>query len=305
MNMETITIIKKRIRSARAPLALLRQRTVPPILGKYFILAVLLCRCVSTSAQKSASVADIKTFYQKVDIECCRTLFQNGMDDFDRWLVDTLYKKTSVGIRFRPAEINLSECSLEYFVPLRFFDMESFSEGDDIYEHIVIDSTLCVSLIPIDKHDRPIGVTDYDSQPYSFFSFQKEKRWFYQDSHVRSKYVRKFLKYARKYDSEAHVQVALGTSKFYGFIRNGKIFLVTKKKRPIELSAIVRQIISFDGLDARLFRHSDRLYIPIYRKKWDDNYDGRPKFRRVGFTPDNEKRMCTCGGSVGSGGRFY
>jgi len=272
------------------------------MLGKNLIIAVLLCRCVSTSAQKSASVADIKTFYQKVDIECCRTLFQNGMDDFDRWLVDTLYKKTSVGIRFRPAEINLSECSLEYFVPLRFFDMESFSEGDDIYEHIVIDSTLCVSLIPIDKHDRPIGVTDYDSQPYSFFSFQKEKRWFYQDSHVRSKYVRKFLKYARKYDSEAHVQVALGTSKFYGFIRNGKIFLVTKKKRPIELSAIVRQILSFDGLDARLFRHSDRLYIPIYRKKWDDYYDGRPKFRRVGFTPDNEKRMCTC---WGSGGRFF
>lgn len=262
------------------------------VMKKKLSAILLLCCCLSVTAQKPTSVAEIKGFYQDVNLDCYRKMLQNGMDEFDRWLVDTLYKKTSIGILFKPADINLAECSLEYFVPLRFFDMASFSAGDDIYEHLIIDSTLCISFIPLDKRGMPIGVTDFDLQPYSFYSFQKEKRNVYRDSRVRGKYARKFLKYAHKYESEANVQVTLGLHNFYGYINQGKIYLVTRQRRPVELSVIIHDILSFGGLDLDMLRDSDRIHLPTYRGKWGDGYDGRGWWRSVGNTPENEKRLC-------------
>ncbi len=49
--METITIIKKRIKSTRAPLALQRQRTIPPILYRIILLVLILIMPMSSVGQ--------------------------------------------------------------------------------------------------------------------------------------------------------------------------------------------------------------------------------------------------------------
>ena len=67
--METITIIKKRIKSTRAPLALLRQRTVPLILALFASILMLSCK----KSNSSFSSDDCKmtkecliSFYEKL-----------------------------------------------------------------------------------------------------------------------------------------------------------------------------------------------------------------------------------------------
>jgi len=69
--METITIIKKRIRSARAPLTLLRQRTVPPILIIVLSLICINCNSISMKEKELYThlLSDIYSYHSSVHLQ--------------------------------------------------------------------------------------------------------------------------------------------------------------------------------------------------------------------------------------------
>ena len=86
---------------------------------------------------------------------------------------------------------------------LKYYNMINISENDDIYDHLIIDSTKCIILVPYDEKNKPLGITDVLGETYSYFSFRnKEDMHYYGD---KAKHVKKYLKMCRKVVPDALV----------------------------------------------------------------------------------------------------
>lgn len=257
----------------------------------FTIFTLLFGGCLCVSSQKM-TVEQIRTFYQDADIDCYKEIIQQGMDAFDKWLVDTLYSKTTLEIWFKPSNIRLQEHDTEHIVRLIPYDMESYGINDNIYDHLIIDSVYSVSLIPLDKRKQPLGITDVQEEPYSFCSFDRKNMkkdsysiWF-------KKCIRKLLKTARKKNADALVQIEpLYNFTYYGYIKDRKLFMVSPRwRKPMELSIIANGLLE---ISPKRLQSSGRVLRPTDKEFWDSN--GMPSvrhLRRSGNTPKNEIRMC-------------
>ena len=256
------------------------------------VLAFVLGGHIRVSSQ-NATVDVIKNFYIEVDIDSYKDRIQRGMDAFDRWLVDTLYQKSSIGIWFCPADIRLDDYAIKHVVTLRPYNMKSFNSDDNIYDHLIIDSALCVSLISINKRMQPVGITDVEGQPYSFCSFDKKKECthnlFY--SKELNRLINKLIKFAHRYNAEALVRIMnLPISEYYGYIKEGHIYLVGRKcKKPLELQDFIKHIIE-SNMDE--LQTSDMLLLPTYKEYWESDTTGYYHYRQTGNTPKSEIRLC-------------
>ena len=234
---------------------------------------------------QSISVDSIVSFYKNVDIECYKDIINKGMKDFDKWLTDTFPKTTTIKSPYSPSDIDLREHNAIPVVALKFYNMENINENEDIYDHLIIDSTRCVILIPLDEKNKPLGITDVLGETYSYLSFRnKEDMRYY---HGWAQLVNKYLKVCRKVVPDAYVYIDDFYTE-YGYILNGKIMLVKNKQRhPIELSEFVKEIYKRSGA-YDIFRQSDRISLPeSERETWVSK-----GYRLTGRTPKEKVRLC-------------
>ena len=235
------------------------------------------------------SVETIVSFYRHTDIECYKEKIQEGMDRFNAWLVDTFPQKNELSSPYNPSEIDIRNHKVIPIVSLKYYNMGNFDMNDNIYDHLIIDSTKCIIMIPIDKKGKPMGITDIIGETYSYLSFtNKEDMKLYQNWDKR---INKFLKTCHKvkYDALVYIDDLGG----FGYIMGGKVFLVRYNSRKvIELSQFIRSCCSYP-VTFDLLRKTDYVY-------WSERYDeffeknglSKHAYRYTGNTPTNLIRIC-------------
>ena len=233
-------------------------------------------------------VDSIVAFYKNVDVECYKEKINRGMKDFDKWLTDTFPQLTILHSPYSPSDIDLREHNAIPIVALKYYNMKNISENEDIYDHLIIDSSRCVILIPLDEKNNPLGITDVIGDTYSYLSFQNKENMHYY--HAWGKLVNKYLKICRKVAPDAYVYIDDLYPRF-GYVLNGKILLVMyKQKRPIELSEFVKEIYKRPGAHD-LFRKSDRIH-ESEREYWNTESSKQNDHKLTGHTPKERLRLC-------------
>ncbi len=258
---------------------------------KHVVIIILLLFGASLNGfSQPVSVDSIIAFYKDADIECYKEIINNGMKSFDKWLADTFPKNTILHSSYSVSDIDLREHNAIPIVALKYYNMDNISEYDDIYEHLIIDSTKCMILVPYDEENKPLGITDILGETYSYLSFRnKEDMHYYGD---KAKHVKKYLKMCRKVVPDALVFIDNLYAKF-GYVKDGKIMLVKyKQRRPIELNEFVKEICKHpESLD--LFRKSDQIYLPESERERCDSKDAvKNSYRLTGKTPKEKIRIC-------------
>ena len=257
---------------------------------KQVVIIILLLGASLNGFSQPVSIDSIIAFYKNADIECYKEIINNGMKSFDKWLADTFPKTTILHSSYSPSDIDLREHNAIPIVALKYYNMINISENDDIYDHLIIDSTKCIILVPYDEKNKPLGITDVLGETYSYFSFRNKEdmRYYYNTADL----IKKYLKICRKVDPDALIFIDNLYARF-GYVKDGKIMLVRYKQRhPIELNEFVKEICKHpESLD--LFRKSDQIHIPESAQDMWDNKDAvKNSYRLTGKTPKEKIRIC-------------
>ena len=257
-------------------------------------------------------VSKLKTFYKQLDFEQYTKIIQEDQEDWWVWEIDTLLPiNMSINPRhntFRTEietgeRINFQEMTNIYLLSVSFDRMDNFHRGDDIYQHLILDSTRVVVIACIDKKQNIRFITDYyeigdcfDLERYSNVLFHHRVR-------------KDFLKLVALY----HPEIILFCPDAKEclrlmFIKGNDIFTVSYDGIISELSDAVyhREYFAKDRYSLRLEVESKykkstgcsdtlcscpcRVYNPYHPIARQD-YDYLPARIKVGKTPRNMIRI--------------
>lgn len=256
------------------------------------ILFISFVICLSTYSQ-SISVDSIVAFYRNADIDCYKEKLYKGMKEYDCWLEDTFPKIIQSWYLkpvclYSPSNIDIRKYDVIPFVALSFYDMENFSEKDNIYDHIIIDSTRCFSFVPIDKKGTLLGITEmYDH--YTYVNFTNKEDYDYKSFRKLQKHLKRVLKTCRKNDAEALVFFQNSIISRFCYIKKGRIYFATPK--PEELNEGIFRCLEKGHSD--MIRVLGNRYLPEYRELYKSELDEVPYRKvRTGHTERKDLRIC-------------
>ncbi len=243
----------------------------------------------------------IVSFYQNIDIDCYKSKIQEGMESFNKWLVDTFPKKTDFPSPYRPSDIILMDHRVVPIISLNFYDMERFDMDESIYDHLIIDSTLSVIFATYDEKRKLIGLTDIENEPYSYLSFKDIKR---NDLYYKVYYIplKSLLRTAEKVKPDALLNINGAIVGGFGYVKNSKIFIYrnhrNRRDKFVELDGEVKEYMTrllkiHPDDNLIMIRHSDRLPQLTTKEYWDSSEIREGTFRISGHTPVNKIRICS------------
>lgn len=255
------------------------------------ILFISFVICLSTYSQ-SISVDSIVAFYRNADIDCYKEKLYKGMKEYDCWLEDTFPKiiqswSLKPVCDYSPSNIDIRKYDVIPFVALSFYDMENFSEKDNIYDHIIIDSTRCFSFVPIDKKGTLLGITEVHDH-YTYLNFTNKEDYDYKSLRKQQKHLKRILKTCRKNDAEALAFLQTSILGHFCFIRKGRIYFATPK--PEELNEWVLKWLEKGYYDS--VRGLGGRYLPEYRERYTNGLNTPYRKIRTGHTEKKDLRIC-------------
>lgn len=254
------------------------------IMKRGVIIPILLAHCFFVLSQ-SIPVDSIVEFYRSSDINCYKERINKGMQDFNRWLQDTLPSLTSFAPLYSPSDIDIRHHDAIHFVSLNFYNMSEYDGKDNIYNHIIIDSTRCVVLAPVDKKGKLLGITDI-GECYSYISFTNKNDINYR---IGYKSLKTFLKRSKKYNPDALVWFSTPYEKYKrGFVKNGRIYFLNPN--PTDIDLFMRQELSAYS-DAKHIKTLDLIHFPRYRESFN-SIDSTIE-KKTGNTSSHEIRLCS------------
>ena len=269
---------------------------------KIILLLFLLLGVSSQGFSQEITLEEIAAFYNDINVDCYKTKIQDGMESFNKWLVDTFPMKTDFPPPFAPSDINLMEQRVLPIISINYYNMERFDIDISIYDHLIIDSTLSVSLAVLDDKGKVIGLTDVEHEPYSYLDFNGLKRnnLYYDAYYIPLKQLVKEVE-KLKPDALLHINAFIGG---FGYEKDSKIFIFKNRRNGfVELDKEIKnymlsllKIHPDDNL--RMIRFSDRLPQITTKEYWNSNGVKELSFRISGHTPSDKIRIC------GSRGRF-
>ena len=247
-----------------------------------------------TAHSQAISVDSIVAFYRNADIDCYKEKLYKGMKEYDKWLEDTFPKLVQKwdllpNPFYSPSGIDIREYDVIHFVVLNYYNMENYSEKDNIYDHIIMDSTRCLLLVPLDDMRKPMGITEFGER-YTYISFTNKDDVNYRCMRKYKKYLKSFLKTARKHNAQALVALQTIGSKYddIGFVKNDRIYFCWPD--PVELNKVVQQDLK-DGL-YELIRGRDHIVLPEYREDITNGCVGPTRKTKTGHTEKRNLRIC-------------
>ena len=259
---------------------------------KHFYLFIMTLITSLTVHSQSIPIDSIVAFYRNADIDCYKEKVYKGMKEYDCWLEDTFPKITqSWGIRscfYSPSKIDIREHDVIHFVVLNY-NMEYYDEKDNIYDHIILDSTKCLLFVPLDAKGKLLGITELDDH-YTYKSFTNRDDIDYQFIRQFYKHLKSILKTSRKYKAEALVALQTIGSKYndIGFVKDGRIYFCWPE--PVELHGVVQQDLKDGKYD--LIRKRDIKIMPEYRESIINRFEGATRKTRTGHSEKKDLRIC-------------
>lgn len=260
--------------------------------GKFYLFIMLLTVSLTVHSQ-SIPLDSVVAFYRNADIGSYKEKLYKGMKEYDCWLEDTFPKITqSWGIRpclYSPSKIDIREHDAIHFVALNYYNMEYYDEKDNIYDHIILDSTKCLLFVPLDAKGKLLGITEAGDH-YTYKSFTNKDDIDYQFMRQFYKHLKTVLKTSRKYNAEALVALQTIGSKYHdiGFVKDGHIYFCWPD--PVELNEVVQQDLKDGKYD--LIRNRDIILLPEYRESIINGGEGLTRKTRAGHSEEIDLRTC-------------
>lgn len=262
---------------------------------KQIILFILTLTISLPVHSQSISVDSIVAFYRNANIDCYKENLYKGMKEYDCWLEDTFPKITqSWGIRtcfYSPSKIDIRKHKVIHFVALNYYNMEYFDEKDNIYDHIIVDSTKCLLFVPLSENGKLLGITEMGDH-YTYKNFTNKDDIDYHFMRQFYKHLKSVLKTYRKYKAEALIALQTIGTKYndIGFVKNGKIYFCWPN--PVELNEAVQQDLKKGKFD--LIRKRDIILLPEYRENVMTGCEGITRKTRTGHSEKKYLRICKC-----------
>jgi len=250
------------------------------------IVLVLIALAISQFAYcQRLSVDSIVDFYRNADVDCYKEELYRGMKEYDCWLEDTLPKISPFVPFYSPAKIDIRKHDVIRFVALNYYDMANYSEKDNIYDHIIMDSTRCFIFIPLDEKGKPMGITEmYDRFTYDTFINKDDINYMFKPKFFR--YLNKYRKTVKEIHAEALIALRTTYGCKFGFIKDGFIYYCWPK--PIELNRAIQKKLKNGESD---FVHKlDIMILPEYREEMTSG--GLVRKVKTGHTDKKDLRIC-------------
>jgi hypothetical protein len=244
---------------------------------------------------QNISVDSIVLFYRNADTGCYKEKLYKGMKEYDSWLVDTfpqhakLWNGSMLTPMFSPSNIDIREYDDIHFVALNYYDMANYSEKDNIYDHIILDSTRCFLFVPLDHKGKPMGITEMVDH-YTYDSFTDKGNIDHRFLRHFYKHLKSVLKISKKQNAEALVALLTIGSKYndIGFVKDGRIFFCWPN--PVDINEVVQQDLK-EG-KCELIRGRDHIILPEYRDQISNECVDSIKKLKTGRTKEAKLRIC-------------
>ena len=249
-------------------------------------------------------VARLEGVFDNLDKDCFVRQMQKDMEGFNKWLTDTLeplrtnppvLMYTPDGIPLpvvvsdmyyrKPCPLDLITVKKVFALCVDFTSLDDYCYGDNIYDHLVVDSTKMMVAICLDKKDRVLGITDYEDRGAlatweTFLSTGLSKRKF---KNIYKNLVKRnpdFLLFC-EFRGMGEIMYA----------RNGKLFFFypyypKRREMPIE-EDFLRKPIPFLRM-----HYSGERYETIRELFKKEFYQVESPTTRIGNTPESEIRIC-------------
>lgn len=295
---------------------------------RIFLFQIIVVLLNSVYAQEN-KVIELTNIYKNADYDCYTELIQKDIDDFTSWLVDTLMPaewkreeewlsrwEKSLGkkarkkkyqrikqhwfdnfsIRPRPKYVDLKKENKVFFLSICLRDLDHFQSGDNIYDHIIVDSTRTFIVACLDDSLDIIGISDLDDKG----SFESAREWvqfhyagstghFQPDMKTDKLYHKNFFRRLLGMETDALLHFNHATPDEYLYIKDGKIYVYKNDFEDVEFQ---------EYMEARykiLTRSEDLpLFARFYEFVHPQEREGRRGLsdRKTGNTPKSELRIC-------------
>lgn len=271
------------------------------------IITAILLTCILPSFSQTMTVKQLHEFVENADMECYRNMIQKDMEDYNKWLRDSFalviknnIESHSRGIFTRPyyseSKIDLKKEHAIYLLCICLFDMKDFSIGDNIYDHIIIDSMYTFTAAIVDHHLNWIGLTDNDDKG-SYMDFN-DKGTFYFDKST-GPYLQDVFKTIYSHEPYPDFFLfcrelwELGNHRKILYAKNDSLYLVDENDSIVEFNKYVKKrLVRASEINYKVSRLDMRLQAgdPRLRSFWKRTDDDRYKI--IGNTKLSEMRIC-------------
>lgn len=143
------------------------------------ILLLVFVSHITVSFGQNETCEKLLAFYNAADKECYAERIQKDIEDFNAWFNSyyTPFINKEVDVERTPEnfekvapfppfytisnKINILKERKVYMLAISFVDMDDFGGKDNIYDHIIVDSTRCITVACVDDDNYVKGLSDY------------------------------------------------------------------------------------------------------------------------------------------------
>ncbi|MEI6752543.1 MAG: hypothetical protein WCK78_05185 [Paludibacter sp.] len=225
-------------------------------------------------------INELKKFYHNAPIDCYIDKIKKNIMDEDALHSQGLLFPTLIP----PTKINLNKDNIVPILTIQFVGTENFNYGNNIYNHICIDSSRVFMMACVDNNMNVYGFANYFGGFHTYYDVKF-------DETISSPIVKLKLKHLirniNKQNPElilyCHVLAGWGDNSYNGFmfIKGNNIYVYNFPNGKIfELNNFIHKYYSLKRV-----RDLNHEFIPII-------YSNCSATRRTGHTPENEKMIC-------------
>lgn len=242
----------------------------------------LIISCAKAMSQTEI-INTLKDFYSKADFRCYDQKIQQDLNRFNVWLTDSLpILKSPLFIEYRAANIDLQKEKKIHILAVTFANTENYQYGNNIYNHIIIDSLRTFIVACVDDKMNLTGLTDI-SEKGTFIDLKDD---FYYPRKKRRHSIRQTLKNINKENPDLILFCDAFFSSFL-YVKNNLIYVYNisdgSKK---ELNEVVKECT-----DINIIRNSNKIVRPLTKRFKNTDFLSI-FYRKTGHTPPDEVRIC-------------